>query len=87
MTAPVVTMPAIMLTVELIVRIFMLFSQMAMELRMLPRAQPLFMGFGMLFVELIMDIAMFSVELIVFAIVPRIAMIVGISIIAAAGTD
>lgn len=59
-----------MFTIELIVPVSVLVSQLPVQLCMLPGRQPLFVCFGMLFVELIMNVAVLSIELFMLVIVP-----------------
>lgn len=68
--APITTMPAVMFTIELIVRVSVLVSQLPVQLGMLPGRQSLLVCFGMLFVELIMNVAVLGIELFVLVIVP-----------------
>lgn len=82
-TLPVAAMPPVMFAIELVVCIVMLVAQMSMKLRMFPWRHPMFMRFGMLLLELIMDVAMLSIEFIMLMIVARIAIAIRITIIAA----
>lgn len=58
-----------MFSIELIVRISVLVSQLPMQLCMLPGRQTLLVCFGMLFVELIVNVAVLGIELFMLIIV------------------